>query len=234
MSGITSRRFRLRWENDRWLGGALTPSVYGKQRPTIVAVSAARNGDVFKIVRQNGDFSYQVPFDGKIFNLKQFGDLSEIGVDRIEPLRTFLEHVEAEVFEKIVNDTTSRLGQKKRHWEQSSDRLARWSNNEFWVNEEPEDTLELHEMVAAEEQSIRESPARIRQYELLLEWLEKIDSSQQSLRLLVVKPVAYPSASDNATANATIRTAVPLPATLRERRIPFPSPISRRTVLVER
>jgi hypothetical protein len=91
----------------------------------VIARCNAKNGDIFKIVRQNSEFSYQVPFDGKLHNLKQRGDLSDIGIGQIEPLRRFLEDVEPEVFDKIVNDTHGNLRWAKRSLEESRERLER-------------------------------------------------------------------------------------------------------------
>jgi hypothetical protein len=60
---------------------------------------AAKNGEVFKIVRENVEVSYKVPFDGIIYNLKQFGDLAEIPFPGIELLKPFLQYVELEVLQ---------------------------------------------------------------------------------------------------------------------------------------
>ncbi len=81
---------------------------------TLMSKHPAKNGEVFKIVRANGDYSYQVPYNGKIYNLKQFGNLSHIGLLGLETLRRFLECVEPEIFEKITNDARRWLKHSKR------------------------------------------------------------------------------------------------------------------------
>ena len=183
--------FHLEWQEGEWLALPKEARVCGDERPVVIAQCKAKNGDVFKIVRQNGDFSYQVPFDGTLYNLKQCGDLSEIGIARIEALRRFLEHVETETFDKLVSDTHSRLKWAKQSLEDSRGRIERWRRKEFWPNESPKNRRELREMVAEEEQTVQEAPTHITQLEALLEWLKGIDRS--TLRL---KFVACPTAPD--------------------------------------
>ena len=88
------------------------------------------NGDIFKVVRRTGEFSHQVPCNGKLYNLKQFGDLSDIGIAQAEPLRRLLEHLEPEVFDKIVKDTDNRVKWAIRALDESWNRLERWRRKE--------------------------------------------------------------------------------------------------------
>ena len=180
--------FHLEWHEDEWVSLPLESRICGDERPVVIARCNAKNGDIFKIVRQNSEFSYQVPFDGKLHNLKQRGDLSHIGIGQIEPLRRFLEDVEPEVFDKIVNDTHGNLRWAKRSLEESRERLERWRRKEFWGNETPKSKRELREMLVEEEQTFRESPTRITECEVFLEWLKGIDRSNPRLKAVACPP----------------------------------------------
>jgi hypothetical protein len=111
--------YRLEWNDAAWTPFRVETRVSGNQRPDVRGHSTARNGDVFKIVRANGDFSYQVPFDGELQNLKQGGRLSSIGLPKLGALRPFLENVEPEVFERIVEEVECRSGLIRR-WQDAS------------------------------------------------------------------------------------------------------------------
>jgi len=154
----------------------------------VIARSYAKNGDIFRVVRKNGEYSYQVPFDGKLYNLKQRGDLLDIGIAQMESLRRFLEHVEPETFDKIVSDTHLRLKWAKRSLEEGRERLERWRRKEVWGNETPKSKRELREMVADEEQTVRESPTSITQCEAFLEWLNGIDRTNPRLKSVACPP----------------------------------------------
>jgi hypothetical protein len=154
----------------------------------VIARCNAKNGDIFKVVRPNGEFSYQVPCDGKLCNLKQYGDLSDIGIAQAESLRRFLEHVEPEVFAKIVSDTHKRLKCAKRWLEESLDRIDRWRRKDFWANETSKSKRELREMLADEDQIVRETPTQITQYEAFLERLQGVDRSNPRLKAVACPP----------------------------------------------
>ena len=184
--------FRLEWHDSGFTPIPLEATVGGKERPSVRGRFPARNGDVFKIVRQNGDYSYQVPLNGALHNLKQNADLSTIGVGQIEPLRPFFENVEPEMFERMTADSHEKLGHAKRWMDESRDRLDRWKRREFWADETPKNKRELREMLADEEQTFRESPTRITECEAFLEWLKGIDRSNPRLEFVV-----YPLARGN-------------------------------------
>jgi hypothetical protein len=172
----------LAWHEDGWVSVPLDSRICGDERPVVIARCDAKNGDIFKVVRRNGEFSYQVPCSGKLYNLKQYGDLSDIGITQAEPLRRLLEHVEPEVFDKIVNDTDKRLKWTKRSLDESRNRLERWRRKEFWANEAPKNKREYREVVAEEAEIVRETPTRITEYEAFLEWLKGIDRSNPRLK----------------------------------------------------
>ena len=180
--------FRMEKHDGGFVAIPLVTRVGGKERPIVIARESATNGEVFKIVRENGEFSYQVPFDGKIYNLKQYGDLSNIGLSVIEPLRHFLESVETEVFEKVVADAGSRLEYAKRHLDESRDRLRRWRQKQFWANEAPANKRELREMLKDEEENVEQGPTRIVELEAFVEWLNGIDRSNPRLALTPAPP----------------------------------------------
>ena len=154
----------------------------------MIARCNAKNGDIFKIVRKSGEFSYQVPCNGKLYNLKQYGDLADIGVAHMESLRRFLEHLEPEVFDKIVKDTDNRLKWAIRSLDESRNRLERWRRKEFWANEAPKNKREYRETVAEEAEIVRETPTQITQYEAFLEWLKGIDRSNPRLKTVACPP----------------------------------------------
>jgi hypothetical protein len=180
--------FRLEWHDGGFTPIPLDATVGGKERPSVKGRFPAKNGDVFKIVRENGDYSYQVPFNGTVYNLKQNADLFDIGVGQIEPLRPFFENVEPEVFEAIFEFSKERLGHAKRWLEESRDRLERWRRKEFWANETPKSKRELREMLAEEDQTVRETPTQITQYEAFLEWLKGVDRSNPRLKAVACPP----------------------------------------------
>jgi hypothetical protein len=76
--------FRLEPHGSGFVAVPLASRTTGSQRPTLMGRHPAKNGEVFKIVRANGEYSYQVPYNGKIYNLKQFGNLSDIGIFGLE------------------------------------------------------------------------------------------------------------------------------------------------------
>jgi len=180
--------FHLAWHEDGWVSVPLDSRICGDERPVVIARCSAKNGDIFKIVRKNGEFSYQVPCNGKLYNLKQYGDISDVGVAHMESLRRFLEHVEPDVFDKIVSDTHKRLKWAKRWLEESLDRIDRWRRKEFWANETPKSKRELREMLAEEDQIVRETPTQITQYEAFLEWLKGVDRSNPRLKAVACPP----------------------------------------------
>ena len=180
--------FHFEWHEDDWVALPLASRVCGDERPVVIARCNAKNGDIFRVVRKSGEFSYQVPFNGKLYNLKQRGDLSDIGIGQIEPLRLFLEHVEREVFDKIVNDTRRSLKWAKRSLEESRERLERWRRKEFWGNEAPRSKRDLREMLSEEAQTVREAPTCITQCEAFLEWLNGIDRTNPQLKAVACPP----------------------------------------------
>jgi hypothetical protein len=106
----------------------------------------------------------------------------------MEPLRRFLEDVEPEVFDRIVNDTNGNLKWAKRSLDESRDRLERWRRKQFWGNETPKSKRELREMLVEEEQTFRESPTRITECEVFLEWLKGVDRSNPRLKAVACPP----------------------------------------------
>jgi hypothetical protein len=148
----------------------------------------AKNGEVFKIVRANGEYSYQVPFNGKIYNLKQFGDLSDIGIFRLEALRLFLECVEPETFEKITSHAHARLKHAKRWLEENQDRIQRWRKREFWADETPVNKRKYREMMKDAEEEAERLPTMITEKTAFIEWLKEIDRSAPTLRLVPPPP----------------------------------------------
>lgn len=142
----------------------------------------AKNGEVFKIVRANGEYSYQVPFNGKIYNLKQFGDLSDIGIFGLETLRPFFECAEPETFEQITSDAHPRLKQAKRWLEQHQDRIRRWRKREFWADEIPANKREYREKLKEAEEEAERLPTMITEKKAFAEWLKGIDRSAPTLR----------------------------------------------------
>lgn len=159
----------------------LETRIGGHERPVAIARASARNGEVFKIVRENGEFSYQVPFSGKLYNLKQHGDLSRIGMPDIEVLRRFLECVEPEMFDKIVADTAARLKGTRRQLEDSRDRVRRWRQKQFWPDEMPANARERKEMLTEEEENVNRGPGEIAELEAFAEWLRGEDRSSPML-----------------------------------------------------
>jgi hypothetical protein len=182
--------FRLEWHDGDFTPIPLAARVGGKQRPTVKGRFPAKNGEVFKIVRENGEYSYQIPFNGTIYNLKQHGtyDLLQIGLAEIESLRPFFEIVEPEMFETIITEAKERVGHVKGWLENSQDRLDRWRRNEFWGDEKLRSKRELREMVADEERSVREAPSSITQCEAFSEWLKGIDRSNPRLKTVACPP----------------------------------------------
>ena len=182
--------FRLEWHDIGFTPIPLEARVGGRERPSVKGRFPAKNGDVFKIVRENGDYSYQIPFNGTIYNLKQQGTyyLFQIDLGNLEALRPFFENVEQGVFGAILAETQERVGHVKRWLEDSQDRLERWSRNEFWGDEKPKNKRELREMVAEEKQSVREGPNDIVKCEALFEWLKGIDRSNPRLKAVACPP----------------------------------------------
>jgi hypothetical protein len=180
--------FHFEWHEDDWVALPLESRVGGDERPAVIVRCNAKNGDVFRVVRMNGEFSYQVPLNGRLYNLKQRCDLSAIGIAQMESLRRFLEHVEPETFDKIVNGTHSGLKWATRWLEESLARLERWRRKEFWGNESAWTNQDLREMQAQEERTVRETPTHITQCEVLLEWLKGVDRSNPRLKAVACPP----------------------------------------------
>ena len=149
----------------------------------------AKNGEVFKIVRENGEYSYQVPFNGKIRNLKQFADLSDIGIFGLEALRPFLECVEPETFERITSDADAGPKCTRRWLDEYRDQIERWRNREFWADEAPANKREYREMLKEAEDAAERLPNRITETEAFVEWLKGIDRSAPTLRSVPPPPV---------------------------------------------
>jgi hypothetical protein len=183
--------FRMEWHENGFVAVQLEAKVSGKERPVVIARATAKNGEVFKIVRESGDFSYQVPFDGTIYNLKE-GDLCRIGLPDIEALRHFLECVEREIFEKITARAASHIGYANRNLEESRDRVRRWRQKEFRSNEIPANARERRERLKEEEDEVEQGPTRIVEAEALVEWLGSIDRSNP--RLASIPPPQPPRA----------------------------------------
>jgi hypothetical protein len=180
--------FRLEQHESSFAAIPLETRICGNERPVVIAQHTAKNGEVFKIVRENGEFSYQIPFNGKIFNLKQYGDLSRIGMAEIEALRRFLECVEGEVFDKIVTDSTLRLKHARRDLEDSRDRVQRWRKKQYWATEATANARERREMLKEEEDNVECGPTQIVELEVYVGWLGTIDRSNPKLASIPVPP----------------------------------------------
>lgn len=190
IKGHTPVIFRLEPHDSGFVAVPLVSRTSGSERPTVTGRHPAKNGEVFKIVRANGEYSYQVPFNGNIFNLKQFGDLSDIGILGLETLRRFLECVEPETFEKITGDARLRLKGARRWLRENDDRLRRWKKREFWVDETPANKREYREMLKEAEEEAERFPTRITEMEAYIEWLKGIDRSAPTLRHVPPPPVS--------------------------------------------
>jgi hypothetical protein len=180
--------FRLELHDGGFTAIPLEARVGGNVRPTVKGRFPAKNGDVFKIVRENGEYSYQVPFSGALYNLKQYGDLSRIGVGQIEPLRPFFEAMEPDVFDMIVTYAKERLEIAK-HWlEEAQDRLERWQRREFRGDEIPKSKREYREMMEQAKESVEEGPTGVVEDETFLDWLNWIDRSNPTLNSIACPP----------------------------------------------
>jgi hypothetical protein len=182
ISGHFPTIYRLEPHDDGFVAIPLDARICGKERPSVVGRYPAKNGEVFKIVRENGECSYQVPFDGKLYNLKQYAHLSDISISGLEMLRRFMECVEADVFEKIVGDARLHLSHSKSNLDANRDRVQRWRNREFWADEAPKNKRELREMLKEAEDETKRLPNRITQTETFIEWLKGIDRSAPRLQ----------------------------------------------------
>lgn len=180
--------FRLERHESDFVAIPLETRIGGSERPVVIARQTATNGEAFKVVRENGDFSYQIPFNGKLYNLKQYGDLSNIGISEIEGLRPFFERVESEVLDKAVADAKSRLESTKRHLEEGRDRVRRWRQKQFWANETPSNKRELKEMLNEEQENVERCPTWIAELEAFIEWLNSIDRSRSTLASVPAPP----------------------------------------------
>lgn len=176
--------YRLERHEGSWIPLPLEAKVGGKERPDVRGRSTARNGDAFKIVRGNGDYSYQIPFDGKLHNLKQGGRISTIGLPKLEVLRPFLEDVESELFDKILEEAFSWPGLQRRWQDESRDRLRRWKEREFLPDEKPVNQAEYRQMLRDEEAELADYPNHIAESEALVEWLKGIDRSNPRLKFV--------------------------------------------------
>lgn len=183
--------FRLESHDDGFVDIPLVARTSGNQRPVVTGRYPARNGEVFKVVRENGEFSYQVPFNGKLYNLKQYGDLSDIGISGLEVLRGFLERVEAQVFEKIVGDAQLRLAHARRSLVENQDRVQRWRRREFQAEETPANKREMREMLKEAVKETERLPTRITETEAFIEWLKGIDRSAPNLRSVPPAPAPH-------------------------------------------
>jgi hypothetical protein len=191
IKGHTPVFYRLEPHDDGFVAIPLASRSSGSQRPMVLGRHPAKNGEVFKIVRENGEYSYQVPFNGKIYNLKQFGNLSDIGVLGLETLRRFLERVEPETFEKITNDLLARLKHAKRTLDENLDRVRRWRKREFWGDETPATKREYREMLKEAEEEAELLPTQITENEAFIEWLKGIDRSAPTLSFVPPPPVQH-------------------------------------------
>jgi hypothetical protein len=180
--------FRLEQHEGSFVAIPLETQICGSARPAVIARCSAKNGEVFKIVRENGEFSYLVPLNGKIYNLKQYGDLSRIGLPDIEVVRLFLECVESEVFDKIVGDTASRLERARRDLQEGRDRVRRWRQKQFWPDETPGNERERREMLKEEEANVTRGPTQIVELEAFTEWLNNVDRSNPRLAAIPAPP----------------------------------------------
>jgi DNA-directed RNA polymerase subunit H (RpoH/RPB5) len=181
--------FRLEPHDGSFVAIPLVSRTTGGERPIVMGRYPAKNGEVFKIVRTNGEYSYQVPFNGKLYNLKQYGDLSDIGIFGLEALRQFLECVEPETFEKIISDTHVRLKHVRRWQNENEDHLRRWKKREFWTDETPASKREYREMLKEAEEEAERLPTQITEKEAFIEWLKGVDRSAPKLRLVPPPPV---------------------------------------------
>ncbi|MGB6688020.1 MAG: hypothetical protein WBE76_09290 [Terracidiphilus sp.] len=188
IKGHTPVIYRLEPHDEGFVAIPLASRTTGRQRPLVMGRNPAKNGEVFKIVRANGEYSYQVPFNGKIYNLKQFGNLSDIGIFGLEMLRRFLECVEPEIFEKITSDARKRLKRAKRSLDENLDRVERWRKREFWGNETPVSKREYREMLKEAEEEVERLPTRITEDGAFIEWLSGIDRSRPTLRFVPPPP----------------------------------------------
>jgi hypothetical protein len=180
--------FRLEPHDVGFVGIPLVARTSGNERPMVMGRYPAKNGEVFKVVRENGEYSYQVPFNGKLYNLKQYADLPDIGISGLEVLRRFLEHVETDVFEKIVGDAHLRLAHARQSLDENQDRVRRWRNREFRADETPANKTELREMLKEAEEETEHLPTRITETEAFIEWLKGIDRSAPTLRSVPPPP----------------------------------------------
>ena len=180
--------FRLEPHDGCFVAVPLTSRTCGSQRPMVMGRYPAKNGEVFKIVRENGEYSYQVPFNGTIHNLKQFADLSGIGISGSEALRPFLECVEPEYFERITSDSDARLNHIRRWLDEYRDQIERWRNREFWADEAPANKREYREMLKEAEDAAQRLPNRITETEAFIEVLRGISRSAATLRSVPPTP----------------------------------------------
>ena len=180
--------FRLEPHDGGFVAVPLAARMGGSQRPMVTGHYPAKNGEVFKIVRENGEYSYQIPFNGTIHNLRQFADLSGVGISGVEVLRPFLECVEPETFERITSDSGARLNHV-RHWlDEYQDQIERWRRREFWADEAPANKREYREMLQQAEEAAERLPNRITETEAFVEWLKGIDRSAPTLRSVPPPP----------------------------------------------
>lgn len=174
--------FRIERYEQGFVAVRLEASTGGQQRPQVQGRFPAKNGEVFKIVRENGDFSYQLPFDGKIYNLKQYVRLSDVGVANLELLRPFFECVEIEVFEKIKMYAEQTISHAQRSLWSSTDCLSRWRNRDFQPDEIPVSHAEYRQMLRSVEEDIKRFQNIITHAIAHVEWLMGIDRSRPTLQ----------------------------------------------------
>lgn len=180
--------YRLEPHEKGFVAVPLDARTRGSERPLVMGRFPARNGDVFKIVRENGEFSYQVPFDGKLYNLKQHGHLSGISIKSLEVLRRFMESVEPDVFDAVMTNAQLRLSHCKKSLEETEAELARWRKNEFWGDEAPKSKRELREMLRHAEELVKSLPHSAIEEQAFIEWLKSINRSAPTLHSVPPPP----------------------------------------------
>ncbi len=188
IKGHTPAIFRLEPHDGAFVAVPLASRMTGGSRPSVMGRYPAKNGEAFKIVRENGEHSYQIPFNGTIYNLKQFANLWDVGISGLETLRRLLECVEPETFEKITTDARLRLKHLKRFLTEAQDQLQRWRKREFSVHEKPANRKEYREMLKDAEEETERLPNRITDQEAYIEWLKGVDRTAPNLRYVPPPP----------------------------------------------
>jgi len=97
-----------------------------------------------------------------------------------------LENVEAEAFEKIVEDVESWPGLVKRWQEDTRGRLRRWRNRDFSTGKKP-----VNEAEYRGEEDFARYPNLTTEGEALIGWMKWIDRSNPRLKMLACPPVHH-------------------------------------------